>query len=130
MMARSTWHIQYQSRQTIVSLVIFSITFFNVITQIAAQIEKQPWYEQLPAVAMDYKVHLAAGKEDCYYQYVQPGATLYVSFQVMTVPININIGRHQNIHVPHFAVEALQNRPCKNDNRNNINGLFLGDPWR
>lgn len=31
---------------------------------------------------MDYKVHVDAGKEDCYYQYVQQGAAFYVSFQV------------------------------------------------
>lgn len=31
----------------------------------------------------DYKVHIDAGKEDCYWQYVQPGATFYVSFQVI-----------------------------------------------
>lgn len=42
-----------------------------------------PWYENLPAVAMDYKVHIDPGKEDCYFQYVQPGATFYVSFQVL-----------------------------------------------
>lgn len=42
----------------------------------------RPWYETLPAVAMDYKVHIDAGKEDCYYQYVNPGATFFVSFQV------------------------------------------------
>ncbi|KAL1137966.1 hypothetical protein AAG570_009661 [Ranatra chinensis] len=32
---------------------------------------------------MDYKVHIDPGKEDCYYQYVNPGATFYVSFQVL-----------------------------------------------
>ncbi|CAH0385384.1 unnamed protein product [Bemisia tabaci] len=42
-----------------------------------------PWYENLPAVAMDYKVHVDPGKEDCYFQYVNPGATFYVSFQVL-----------------------------------------------
>lgn len=31
---------------------------------------------------MEYKVHVDAGKEDCYWQYVHPGATLYVSYQV------------------------------------------------
>ncbi|XP_060528217.1 transmembrane emp24 domain-containing protein B [Cylas formicarius] len=41
------------------------------------------WYENLPAVAMDYKVHIDPGKEDCYFQYVNPGATFYVSFQVV-----------------------------------------------
>lgn len=40
-------------------------------------------YENLPAVAMDYKVKIDAGKEDCYYQYVQPGATFYANFQVL-----------------------------------------------
>ncbi|XP_049298110.1 uncharacterized protein LOC125771483 [Anopheles funestus] len=43
----------------------------------------RPWYESLPAVAMDYKVHIDAGKEDCYFQYVQQGSTLYVSFHVI-----------------------------------------------
>lgn len=42
-----------------------------------------PWYENLPAVAMDYKVHVDPGKEDCYFQYVNPSATFYVSFQVL-----------------------------------------------
>lgn len=44
-----------------------------------------PWYENLPAVAMDYKVHVDPGKEDCYFQYVNPSATFYVSFQVMFI---------------------------------------------
>ena len=46
-----------------------------------------PWYEDLPAVAMDYKVHIDPGKEDCYFQYVNPGATFYVSFQVAGLQI-------------------------------------------
>uniref|UniRef100_A0A2M3ZE76 Putative membrane trafficking protein emp24/gp25l/p24 family n=2 Tax=albitarsis series TaxID=58233 RepID=A0A2M3ZE76_9DIPT len=43
----------------------------------------QAWYDTLPAVAMDYKVHIDAGKEDCYFQYVRQGSTLYVSFHVI-----------------------------------------------
>lgn len=61
------------------------ILLFLYIIQICLhlnQTQTVPWYENLPAVAMDYKVHIDAGKEDCYYQYVQPGATFYVSFQV------------------------------------------------
>jgi hypothetical protein len=37
----------------------------------------------LLGIAMEYKVHVDAGKEDCYWQYVHPGATLYVSYQVL-----------------------------------------------
>lgn len=42
-----------------------------------------PWYESLPAVAMDYKVIIDPGKEDCYFQFVNPGATFYASAQVL-----------------------------------------------
>lgn len=82
-MAHSTWHIQYiSSSLTIISFSALIWISLGTIGTVSAQIEAQPWYESLPAVAMDYKIHLDAGKEDCYYQYVQPGATLYVSFQV------------------------------------------------
>ena len=40
--------------------------------------------DDAPAVAMEYKVHVYPGKEECYYQFVQQGATIYVSFQVRT----------------------------------------------
>ena len=32
---------------------------------------------------MEYKVHVEAGKEDCYWQFVHTNATLYVSYQVL-----------------------------------------------
>ncbi|XP_037040424.1 transmembrane emp24 domain-containing protein 6 [Bradysia coprophila] len=74
-MANSTWHVY----GTIFVYLFMCFVCQNVITQS----DSRPWYESLPAVAMDYKVHIDAGKEDCYYQYVQPGATFYVSFQVI-----------------------------------------------
>merc|ERR1712200_366690 len=39
--------------------------------------------DSAPGIAMEYKVHVDAGKKDCYWQYVHPGATLYVSYQVL-----------------------------------------------
>nr|SVE82653.1 EOG090X0AV2 [Daphnia magna] len=39
--------------------------------------------DDAPAVAMEYKVHVDPGKEECYFQFVQKGATIYVSFQVL-----------------------------------------------
>ncbi|XP_055911278.1 transmembrane emp24 domain-containing protein B [Eupeodes corollae] len=71
-----TWHV------SLVILATFCL-FSNLSIKTAAQEIHKPWYENLPAVAMDYKVHLDAGKEDCYHQYVQPGATFYVSFSVV-----------------------------------------------
>jgi hypothetical protein len=71
-------------RATFVSCLAPSLVFLCfILSEIGAQ-STVPWYENLPAVAMDYKVHIDPGKEDCYFQYVNPGATFYVSFQVST----------------------------------------------
>lgn len=74
-MATLTW-------QTLLLFVSFVIVSWLYV-EIEGQETHRPWYENLPAVAMDYKVHIEAGKEDCYWQYVQPGATFYVSFNVV-----------------------------------------------
>nr|CAG4645716.1 EOG090X0AV2 [Lynceus sp. MCZ IZ 141354] len=42
-----------------------------------------PPVEASPGIAMEYKVHVDPGREECYYQFVQQGATIYVSFQVL-----------------------------------------------
>lgn len=55
---------------------------FGVLVSLANTSMPHLWYETLPAVALDYKVHIDAGKEDCYFQYVNTGATFYVNFQV------------------------------------------------
>uniref|UniRef100_A0A1W7RAL6 Transmembrane emp24 domain-containing protein 6 n=1 Tax=Hadrurus spadix TaxID=141984 RepID=A0A1W7RAL6_9SCOR len=34
-------------------------------------------------IAFEFKVHVDAGKEECFYQYVYSGSTLFVAFQVM-----------------------------------------------
>ena len=75
-----TWHTK-----SLISAfsVIFLLAYLT--NEINAQDIAKPWYENLPAVAMDYKVHIDAGKEDCYFQYVQAGATFYVSFSVKSV---------------------------------------------
>lgn len=72
-MARRTWHTF-----CVISLLF---TILSLVGDVLSN-PATPWYENLPAVTMDYKVHIDAGKEDCYYQYVQPGATFYASYQV------------------------------------------------
>lgn len=45
--------------------------------------QAEDWaFDNAPGIAMEYKVHIDAGKEDCYYQYVHPSATIYVNMQV------------------------------------------------
>lgn len=78
MMAHSTWHL-------CISIFLLYFAGLNGEEVADSKPDVRPWYESLPAVAMDYKVHVDAGKEDCYYQYVQAGATFYVSFQVYEV---------------------------------------------
>lgn len=63
------------------SFLVRNLIFIAIIGLAKCETDR-PWYETLPAVAMDYKVHIDAGKEDCYFQFVNPGATFYVSFQV------------------------------------------------
>lgn len=60
----------------------FFLFLYSLIKNVECNEPTVPWYENLPAVAMDYKVHIDPGKEDCYFQYVNQGATFYVSFQV------------------------------------------------
>lgn len=44
----------------------------------------EPKFDLLsPSMAMDYRILVAAGKEDCFYQYVRPGAQFYVSFYTL-----------------------------------------------
>lgn len=59
------------------------LVLFGVLVNFATTDVTEPWYESMPAVAMEYKVHIDAGKEDCYFQFVQAGATFYVGVQVM-----------------------------------------------
>lgn len=66
-----------------VNIATYFLLFCNFLVLNAQS--TPPWYEDLPAVAMDYKVHIDPAKEDCYFQYVNPGATFYVSFQVKRV---------------------------------------------
>lgn len=76
----TTWQSYYL---LLLSLnIIYLVGTQEQVNTEASNNDNKPWYETLPAVAMDYKVHIDAGKEDCYYQYVQAGSTFYVSFQV------------------------------------------------
>ncbi|KAL5293243.1 TMED6 family protein [Megaselia abdita] len=56
---------------------------FSLLNLINGEEATKPWYEDMPAVAMDYKVHIDAGKEDCYFVFCKPGATFYVAFSVI-----------------------------------------------
>ncbi|XP_015917190.1 transmembrane emp24 domain-containing protein 6 [Parasteatoda tepidariorum] len=40
-------------------------------------------FNQNIGVAYEFKIHVDAGKEECFGQYVHPGSTFYVAFQVM-----------------------------------------------
>lgn len=72
-----------------VATSVLSLLLFLELCGFSLPETAAPWYESLPAVAMDYKVHIDPGKEDCYFQYVNPGATFYVSFQVGVTYVTI-----------------------------------------
>ena len=67
--------------RTMSSLILLAFVMSSVVF---CQDEfERNWLDAAPGVAMEYKVHVDAAKEDCYYQYVHSGATLYVSYQVL-----------------------------------------------
>lgn len=48
-------------------------------------------YEERLGVAYEFKIHVDAGREECFYQNVQPGSSLFVAFQVIIrIPLYID----------------------------------------
>lgn len=64
----------------------FTFIFISIILFIQNDVFVHSDFSSYPAVVMDYKVKIDGGKEDCYFQFVNPGATFYASFQV--IPMN------------------------------------------
>jgi len=63
------------SKVAVASFFLFSgISFVNSLTEVTTNV---------PAIALDYKIHVDAGREDCYYQYIRTGSAVYVQFQVI-----------------------------------------------
>lgn len=46
------------------------------------QIKANTESDNIPGVSYEFKIHVDAGKENCFYQYVEPSANLFVAFQV------------------------------------------------
>ena len=67
----------------IVALNLLAMFSVSAVIEGDSELDGANWLDGAPGVAMEYKVHVDAGKEDCYYQYVHEGATLYVSQQVL-----------------------------------------------
>lgn len=67
----------------IVALNLLAMLSVSAVIEGDSELDGANWLDGAPGVAMEYKVHVDAGKEDCYYQYVHEGATLYVSQQVL-----------------------------------------------
>ncbi|GAB6018438.1 hypothetical protein CHUAL_000146 [Chamberlinius hualienensis] len=59
-----------------------------------------------PGVAFEVKVHVDAGKEDCFYQSVDPKASLYIAFQVIRGgdgKAGFAVKNPQGVHVHPYA---------------------------
>ena len=81
------------------------------------------WLDSAPGVAMEYKVHVDAAKEDCYWQYVHKGATFYMSSQVLK-----GIVMYQEYIVlrqPFFQHFSLNSRPTKLKKSSKLKKFFL-----
>lgn len=64
--------------RAVVVLVILNFSMFMVNSEtFNAELNSQNL-----GTAFEFKIHLDAGKEDCYYQNVESGASFYVAFHV------------------------------------------------
>lgn len=48
-------------------------------------------------VSYEFKLHVDAGREECFYQYVEQNASVYVAFQVGIAGASCNDSNHQQI---------------------------------
>lgn len=74
-MAHSTWHIY----GAIFVYLFMCFVCQNVKTMKSG--DRRPY--EPPSVQMEYKMHIDPGQHDCYWQYVQAGATLFFSYRVI-----------------------------------------------
>nr|CAG4641093.1 EOG090X0AV2 [Eulimnadia texana] len=79
-MTTHTWGEDPKGRWTLELLVLILLQAY--LTYVSCETFTEE-VQASPGVAMEYKVHVDPGKEECYYQHVQQGATIYVSFQVL-----------------------------------------------
>lgn len=64
------------------SRLILFLSIIHISTLSAENYNSEHSTQSL-GTAFEFKIHVDPGKEDCYYQLIEAGASLYVSFQVM-----------------------------------------------
>src|ERR1700744_2302349 len=57
-------------------------------------------FEDKLGIAYEFKIHIDAGKEDCFYQYIQPSSSLYVAFQVRHTCLPLPVPTYAPIYIP------------------------------
>ena len=95
-----------------ISLVIL----FTMIASSASGEERQAsasahWVSDAPALDMEYKVFVSPRAEDCYWQYVHPNASLFISVQVVKgdkVGVTVRNPVSAEPVVPYQVVSSIQ----------------------
>ncbi|XP_054154298.1 transmembrane emp24 domain-containing protein 6-like [Oppia nitens] len=64
-------------------VVAVSLLVCTCLTRALAESYSSTNFEDKLGIAYEFKIHIDAGKEDCFYQYIQQSSSLYVAFQVM-----------------------------------------------
>ena len=73
-------HRRFTNMQCLLSIELVSLIL--VLSLISSSHCDSFAADERLGVAYEFKVHVDSGKEDCFYQYVQPQSSLYVAFQV------------------------------------------------
>lgn len=62
-------------------LRLFGLVTFIIVGKCYGETYQQHIQQNL-GTAFEFKIHMDPGKEDCYWQWIEPGASFYASFHV------------------------------------------------
>jgi hypothetical protein len=71
----------FHQRLTYVVLILFICLLFS--GELQSESYSAANFEDKLGIAYEFKIHIDAGREDCFYQFIQQSSSLYVAFQVM-----------------------------------------------
>src|SRR6218665_3046776 len=65
--------------------MLYFVVSSLVISMLCGRVHSETYQQHLQqnlGTAFEFKIHIDAAKEDCYYQWIEPGASFYASFHV------------------------------------------------
>lgn len=66
------------------AIFLFIVTILTILPTSQAD---EGWLPDRLGISYEFKIHIDAGKEECFFQEIHPHTTLYVAFQVSSISV-------------------------------------------